>query len=246
MLSLIHHYSGYFSTVQGVKLMKYYILILTAVFFSPNLYANMILSQNIIHFDSGALSYKTIQVKNVGKDTLYINSFPTQVTQPGSEKEKRLTIKNPRQLGLLISPKRFKLLPGQSQFVQISSVKREQDEDLVYRVKFSPTVADITANRSGLKILIAYELLVLVQPATTNADLLYEQRGEMLWLENKGNTNILLASGTHCLDDDQCIDLPSKRLYAGQNMQIPLKTNALVDYRIKIGSKNKNISLSAK
>jgi P pilus assembly chaperone PapD len=96
-----------------------------------------------------------------------------------------------------------------------------------------PVVGSISSAETGLKLLIGYDVLVLVKPATPHQSLSASRSDNHLTLRNDGNTSLELADGKQCDSSGKnCVDLPSKRLYAGAEWTQQLKSNLPVEYSV--------------
>ncbi|MFK7815440.1 MAG: hypothetical protein AB8B92_03810 [Gammaproteobacteria bacterium] len=215
---------------------------LFALPFSP-LSANMVLSEAIIHFEPGKPLRKDIEVENPSSENLYIEITPAVVEQPGTESEQRVSIIDPRESGLLVTPNKLVVPPGGRKLVRLVSLKPLGEKERVYRVTFKPVIGDLEAEQIGVKILVGYEVLVLMQPAAPEPNLIATRSKTSLSFENKGNTNILLREGKQCPegasnDSEDCKRLNGKRLYPGNSWSVDLPFNKAVDYQMSIGTKN--------
>ena len=56
------------------------------------------------------------------------------------------------------------LEPGQRKLIRVAAITASPDHEHVYRVTVKPVVGAIQANESGLKIMVGYDVLVLVRP----------------------------------------------------------------------------------
>ncbi len=206
--------------------------------------ANMVLSEAILHFEAGKPLRKDIEVENVGSETLYIQVTPTIVNDPGTEKEERVEFKNPREAGLLVSPNKIVVPPNSRKLVRFVVLKQPRETDAVYRVTFKPITNKLVSEKDqiGVKIVIAYQVLVLVQPPNPKPNLVANREGNTLHFKNKGNTNILLREGKQCPQDskneEDCEILRGNRLYAGNEWSVELPSSLPVEYYLSIGKKN--------
>lgn len=224
------------------SLVSVLICFLFAIPLSP-LSANMVLSEAIIHFEPGKPLRKDIEVENPSSENLYIEITPAVVEQPGTEDEQRIAISDPRESGLLVTPNKLVVPPGGRKLVRLVSLKPLEDKERVYRVTFKPVVGDLEAEQIGVKILVGYEVLVLMQPAVPEPNLVATRSGNSLSFKNNGNTNVLLREGKQCPDgvsndSEDCKRLNGKRLYPGNSWSVNLPFNQAVDYQMSIGTKN--------
>lgn len=205
--------------------------------------ANMVLSEAIIHFEPGKPLRKDIEVENPSSENLYIEITPTVVEKPGTESEQRVAINDPRELGLLVTPNKLVIPPGGRKLVRLVSLQPLGEQERVYRVTFKPVVGDLETEQIGVKILVGYEVLVLMQPAAPEPNLIVTRNGKSLSFENQGNTNVLLREGKQCPDgaaddSESCKRLNGKRLYPGNSWSVDLPYSKAVDYQMSIGTKN--------
>ena len=205
--------------------------------------ANMVLSEAIIHFEPGKPLRKDIEVSNPSSENLYVHIEPKIVLDPGTENESRESISDPRESGLLVTPNKIVVPPGGRKLVRLISLKPLGEKERVYRVTFKPVVGDLESEQIGIKILIGYEVLVLMQPASPEPNLVAQRTGKTMSFTNKGNTNVLLREGTQCPSNktsnpDECESLRGKRLYPGNQYKVDLPYNRPVEYQMSIGTKN--------
>ena len=216
------------------------------LFLTPvsTVFANMVLSEAIIHFEPGKPLRKDIEVENPSNsENLYIEITPSIVAEPGTETEHRLTINDPRESGLLVTPNKLVVPPGGRKLVRVVSLQPLGEKERVYRVTFKPVIGDLETEQIGVKILVGYEVLVLMQPATPEPNLIAKRSGKSIFFENKGNTNILLREGKQCPDgasndSESCQRLTGRRLYPGNSWTLELPYNKAVDYQMSVGTKN--------
>lgn len=205
--------------------------------------ASMVLSEAILHFEPGEPLRKDIEVENPGSENLYVKIEPNVVLDPGTETERRVPITDPREHGLLVTPNKIVVPPGGKKLVRLVALQPHGKKERVYRVTFKPVVGDLESEQIGIKIIVGYEVLVLMQPANPDPNLVANRDGKILSFSNKGNTNVLLREGTQCpkvkkSKSDKCESLGGKRLYPGNSWSVSLPHNQPVDYQMSIGTKN--------
>jgi Mat/Ecp fimbriae periplasmic chaperone len=199
--------------------------------------AGMILNKVIVNFSPTEPSRDDIEITNVGDGIMYVSIEPAEVVDPGEANERRVTDPNPRALGLLVSPKRLALGPGERKMVRISLLQRPVDRDRIYRVAIKPVVGEITAMHSALKVMVGYDVLVIARPAGARPILSVSRDGQALHIRNLGNTNAMLFDGRQCeAPQTDCVELPSKRIYAGGAWQVELPRDGPVRYLVESGT----------
>jgi hypothetical protein len=70
-----------------------------------------------------------------------------------------------------------------------------------------------------------------VQPQQVVEELKVTRDGRQLVFENTGNTNFLISEGTQCdAAGENCEELPTKRIYAGNRFELALNQDTPVSY----------------
>ncbi|URD60177.1 fimbria/pilus periplasmic chaperone [Sphingomonas sp. KRR8] len=195
--------------------------------------AEIVLSQLVIDMVPGKPARGDIEVWNNDKDRAYVTVEPYEVTNPGAPTMERRTEPDPEKLGLLVTPARMILEPGQRKLLRISAIGALPARERVFRVTVKPTVGTIQTNVSGLKLLIGYDVLVLLRPAGALVPKLASRRsGDKLVIRNEGTVSVELAAGKACRAKNQCQELPGKRLYAGAEWTVDAAAGTAVDYAV--------------
>jgi P pilus assembly chaperone PapD len=196
--------------------------------------ADIVLSQLIIDLQPGTHGRDDIEIWNSGTDRAYVALEPREVINAGLAGETRREEPNPERLGLLVSPARMILEPGQRKLARIADIAPPSDRERIYRVTVKPVAGPLESADSALKILIGYDVLVLVRPADVRLGISARRSGKNLVFRNDGNASVELVQGRQC-DEARahCTDLPGKRLYVGAEWSETLQSNGPVDYTIK-------------
>ncbi|WP_196138747.1 molecular chaperone [Aliikangiella sp. G2MR2-5] len=227
--------------------MRILILIL-GLFSSLSALAGISISKAIVHFEAGGQVSEDVEVFNQGDETLYIRIEPSIIKNPGSEQAQRVSYRNPKDAGLLVTPQRMVIAPGarkRVRFVRLDDAA-EAKEDRVFRVLIKPEVGKVSSRETAVKVIIAYEVLVLSQPGKIKPDLQHKIDNGKLYLYNAGNTNILIQNVYQCPpgqsfrdEQHQCKELSGKRLYADTRWEseLPLKTNVTIHYSIGLDNR---------
>ena len=196
--------------------------------------ANLVLSELIVDLQSSTHAREDVEVKNDGPDRLYVAVEPALIANPGTPAQARTANPDPEQLGLLATPARFILEPGQRRLLRIAAIGPAPAVERVYRVTVKPVAGPINSTSNGLKILVGYDMLVLVRPATPRVEVDGTRNGRSLILKNSGNTSVELLDGKQCDPaGKQCANLPAKRLYAGAQWSETLTSDGPVQYLVK-------------
>ena len=123
------------------------------------------LSDLVVELQPGKSSRKDIELWNNSDERAYVEVAPAEIVNPGQASETRIQELNPERLGLLVSPNRLILEPGQHKVIRIAAIMQPTNNERIYRVTVKPVVGDITGDQSGLKLLVGYDVLAIVRPA---------------------------------------------------------------------------------
>ena len=128
------------------------------------------------------------------------------------------------------------LEPGQRRLVRVASIAPSQRER-IYRVTIRPVVGQLTQGPSGLKILVGYDMLVVVRPSDVKPHVRGSRIGDRLTLTNDGNVSVELADGQACEPSaGKCEELPGGRLYSGAEKTVRVPAGWRAEYKLRIGS----------
>jgi P pilus assembly chaperone PapD len=196
--------------------------------------AGIVLSQLIVELQPGKQLKDDIEVWNDSPDRAYVAVEPREILHPGTADESVWKDPDPEKLGLLLTPTRMVLEPGQRKLIRLATLAPPSDNERIYRVTVKPVVGDLQAQSSGLKILVGYDVLVLVRPTVSSPNVSAVRSGRTLKFTNSGNASVELVDGRQC-DSSRlhCVDLPGKRLYAGASWSEQLNSDLPVEYTIK-------------
>ena len=195
--------------------------------------AELILSDLILELQADDKSRKDIEVWNNTDERSYVMITPAEIVDPGRPTERRLEEPDPEKLGLLVSPNRIILEPSQHKVIRIATISPAPIQDRIYRVTVKPVVGEVSGDQSGLKVLVGYDVLVIVRPSTPVQKVAGFREGRTLVLRNEGNTSAELLNGKQCNSRGHCVNLPGKRLYAGAEWRQALPSEGTVEYLIK-------------
>ena len=222
------------------------LLVFCTLFFINPANAGMQISDSIIFFEPGKPARHDITVFNPDDEDLYVKVELFEVKNPGLPNEERLAVTNPDEISLLITPNKL-LVPANSQKpIRLISVLPPGKTERVFRATVTPVTGKAVAIQSGIKLMIAYGILIFVMPEKPNGELVVTRTGTKFHVKNIGNTNTVLTKGKQCSgsqgnkknkDKKDCLELQSKRLYAGEEWTQDLPKDAPVEYTLKTGNK---------
>lgn len=199
--------------------------------------AEMLLSQVIVDLVPGKPPRDDVEVFNDGAERLYVSVEPFEIRGAGTPNEQRTPARDPEQSGILVSPQKLVLSPGERRTVRIAAIGDRPVSDRIYRVAIRPVAGPISADASALKMFVGYDALVLLRPQTFRGDVVGERNGKILIMSNAGNTAQELFDGRQCDQAGKdCRSLPAKRLYAGAKWQQVLPFDTAVMYKTAVGS----------
>jgi P pilus assembly chaperone PapD len=208
--------------------------VMAAVLTSVVAQAGITLSKAVIDIGPNDLTAQDIDIANDGKEVSYVTVEPSEIIAPGTPEERRVPITDPGVGGLLVTPQRLILQPGEHKLVRIAAIAARPQSDRIYRVIIKPVAGPVTATATALKMLVGYDVLVIYRPAKPAAQIVGERTGNILTLRNQGNSNAEVYEGKQCEGGkpSACTELPSRRLYPGQVWQQTLPNGGAVQYGI--------------
>jgi hypothetical protein len=130
------------------------------------------------------------------------------------------------------------LEPGQRRLLRVAALAGSPRER-TYRVTVKPVVGKLSAEGSGLKLLVGYDMLVIVRPTDPSPHVSgsRDSAGALI-ITNDGNVSVELDDGKACDSAMRgCQPLPGGRLYVGATKRIAVGSDRRVTYKLKAGSK---------
>ena len=199
--------------------------------------AGIVLSQVVLDILPTSDIAQNVEVANDGAEPAYVVVEPAEIVAAGQAEEARRPIVDPAIGGLLVTPQRLILQPGERKTIRFAAIAGRGASDRIYRVTVKPVAGAIAAPSTALKLLVGYDVLVIVRPSALVEKIVGEREGSALVLRNDGNTNVELFEGRQCdaAAPTNCRDLPSQRLYAGQRWRQLLTGTGPVTYRVAVG-----------
>lgn len=199
--------------------------------------AEMVLSQVIVDLQPGKSSHDDIEVWNDGPERMYVVADPSQIQSPGTPAERRVTVADPAISGLLVTPQRMVLEPGQRRIIRLAALLPRDMTERVYRVIVKPVAGPVTAETTALKVLLGYDVLVLLRPQRIAGEVTGTRSGRKLTFRNNSNTAQEIYDGHQCdAAGKNCKTLPATRLYAGAQWAVDLTYDTPVEYRLTAGN----------
>ena len=175
-----------------------YSALLLACYFCHSVYAGITVDRTIIDFPAGQPPRQDVVISNQSDDTAYVSVEVLEVLDPGTDKEIRQAVDNLKSINFVASPSKVVIPAKGKKQVRLVNLK-PSDSEQVYRINFTPVEAPL-ANQEGMgvRILIAYQVLALIQPDKPEENLQFERNGKQLTITNKGNSYALVSDFLQC------------------------------------------------
>jgi P pilus assembly chaperone PapD len=204
-------------------------------FFSHASFADMYVDRSIVIFEPDGPPREDVKVSNTGDEVIYVQVDVFSVDNAGSEQEKLSKVTDPKNLKLIATPNKMVIPAGGQKLIRIVNLEASNEEERIYRINVTPIVAPLSEETSQLRIVVAYQILTIIQPDSPTATLVAQRDGKMVTFRNDGNSNILLSEGNQCKSpgSTDCNELPSHRLYAGNSWNLDLPYDAPLTYSMR-------------
>lgn len=226
-------------------MMKRYLLALAYFLFAQNAQAEFMVDTQIVEFKSADVLQQDVELTSRDEATQYINAEVSVIEKPGSKDEKRVPVDDPETGGLLVTPNKMILAPNGKQLMRFVLLQKPADKERIYRVTLKPISSGVeTDSKLGLKILVGYEVLVIVRPSEVKPNYTYKRNGKTLTVTNNGNSNVLMQNGRQCepgKKDEECKFPPVTRIYPGTTVDIILPLDDKVSYSAWDGVKTREL-----
>jgi Mat/Ecp fimbriae periplasmic chaperone len=195
-------------------------------------HAELVLSQVVVDLRADTPAHQDIEVWNNGSDRMYAEAVPAQIVSPGQPNQKRVENPDPSVLGLLVTPQRMVLEPGERKIVRVSALIPRDATERIYRVVIKPVAGPIVADATALKLFVGYDVLVLYRPQKVAGEVTGTRNSRQLVITNNSNSAKEMFDGEQCDAQGQnCQKLESIRLYAGAKWTQTVPYDTQVHYR---------------
>ncbi len=210
---------------------------LIAGLFSVSSWAGISVDRSVIEFEPDGEYYTDISVYNSDNKKAYVAVSVFEITNPGMPDESRQPLTDPDKALLLVTPTRLVLDPQQASPIRLLNLDEEQKQERIYRVLVEPVSGKLGGESDGVKLLIGYEMLVVIHPRKPRIEILAKRTGKSITFYNGGNTNLYLQTGEQCdpKQPKQCQEIAGIRLYAGNQWTTDLPYEAPVSFKINTG-----------
>lgn len=210
---------------------------------ASNARAEFLISSAILEFTQDGARQQDIELVSRGGETDYIVTEVNEIVGPGTPQEAHQRIEEPADGWLLVTPDKTVLAAGSRKVLRFVLLREPDEAEHIYRVAVKPVVSEVkNPAKVGLKVLIGYEALVIIRPAVVMPRYDITRNGKTLTVANRGNSNVLLQSGTQCEERAACPLPPVVRAYAGQTARIELPRDAPVTYSVWDGKEIRTVT----
>ncbi|MGI1678246.1 MAG: fimbria/pilus periplasmic chaperone [Cellvibrionaceae bacterium] len=224
--------TSFISTFIKTLIKKSLIVLLFGLPFSS--VADIFVDRAIVRMSADQTPREDIKVINNGNEVGYVQIEVFEVQNPGTEKEERVKITDPDQLKLIVSPSKLMIPANSQKLVRIVNLDPGSNDERIYRINVTPVLAPLEEeNGSIVRVVVAYQLLVIIDPAAPKEELKILRDGKTLTIENTGNTNVLFSDGKQCnKEGNNCFDIAAHRVYPGNTWTIELEKDTPAIFKL--------------
>ena len=200
----------------------------------PNVaHASFLISSAILEFTTEGPKQQDIELINRSAEDDYIITEVGEMVHPGAADETRREVTDPAESWLLVTPDKHILPAGGRKLLRFVLLKPLDAEEHIYRIAVKPVIRDVeNTAKVGLKILVGYEVLVIIRPATIAPAYHASRQGKEFSVVNQGNSNVLFQNGAQCRAAEKCLLPPVLRAYPGQTAHVTLPLDQPVSYSV--------------
>jgi hypothetical protein len=217
---------------------------------TPLAQAGLLVDKSIVVFDDITQMKEDISVINDDEEKrLFVEVVGYSVESPGTEAEELVPLARLEEPTFVATRNKLIVQPGSSSVVRLLNLQPATETDAVYRINFLPISKplelvendDEESVKPVLEILVAYQILAIVLPVNPKVVTSAKRTGKKAVFSNEGNTNYLMTNGQQCnpADKNECEELPSKRIYAGNTWSITLPYDGPFTFSVRSFAGNK-------
>lgn len=215
--------------------------------------AGIMLDRSIIEFRANELPRKDVTVINQGDDIAYVSVEVLEVLNPGTQQEQRLPVVDVdrEDITFIATPSKLAIPPGGRKQVRLVNLLPDSNQERVYRINFTPVLAPLVEETGGMgiRIVVAYQVLALVQPQSPVEKLVVKRQGKHIVFDNQGNTYVRITNIEQCNQNKEACDdsIAGKRLYPGNTLSIEVPyVDTPVHYRLTTFKGARSATVKAK
>lgn len=202
---------------------------------APLSWADIFVDRAIVRMNAGQSPREDVKVINNGTETGYVQIDVFEVHNPGTPEEERVKITDPATMKLIASPSKLMIPANNQKMVRIVNLEPGSNDERIYRINVTPVLPPLDESESSVvRVVVAYQLLVIVDPAQPVEDLDIVRSGYRLTITNNGNTNVLFSDGKQCEADDEnnCVEIAAHRVYPGNSWETDLEKDQPVVFKL--------------
>lgn len=220
--------------------MRFLTLFIIAFFgVSVPAHAEFIVSSAIVEFKAETPPQADIELISRSQEKEYVAAEVAEIVNPGLANETREMITDPAKGRLLVTPDKAVLGAGSRKVMRFVLLKPPENKEHIYRVAVKPVIKGVDHEaKVGLKVLVGYEVLVIIRPATIQSRYQAQRSGKTFTVTNTGNSNVLFQNGKQCEASENCKLPPVLRVYPGQTANVELPYDGDVTYSIWDGNES--------
>ena len=147
------------------------LFLLTTLLLSPAALASLSIDRSILLFAAGESPRQDVMAGNDADSNLFLGVEVLEVLNPGTEQEQRNVVRDPESIGFIAAPRRLMVPPNSRRPVRLMNLNGHGDMERVYRVNIKPVLPPAETQGMGVRIVIAYQVLVFVSPEKVSVDL---------------------------------------------------------------------------
>ena len=196
--------------------------------------ADIFVDRAIVRLGPNSVPREDVKVINNGSEEGYVQVDVFEVKNPGTEQEERVKVTDPNAVKLIASPSKLAIPPNGQKLVRIVNLDPSSTEERIYRINITPVLAPLQEDSgSVVRVVVAYQLLVIVDPAQPTETLEIKRSGYRFSVKNNGNTNVLISDGKQCDQaSDHCVDIAAHRVYPGNYWETELVFDSPVTFKL--------------
>lgn len=208
--------------------------LIAAVVAPTSAFAEIFVDRAIVRLGPSSSNREDVKVINNGGEVGYVQVDVFEVRNPGTEQEERIKVIDPDSIKLIASPSKLMIPANSQKLVRIVNLDTAATQESIYRINITPVLPPLQEEEgSVVRIVVAYQLLVITDPAQPKEELDITRSGYRLTVNNKGNTNVLFSDGKQCdKDGDNCVDIPAHRVYPGNSWTVDLDKDQPATFKV--------------
>ena len=205
--------------------------IIVSLFFVSPVVAAIGVAPLMVYMQPGKSKYKDVLVHNISAtDNAYVLITPEKILNIGAKDEKKVFSKNPKEFGLLVSPRKAVIKAKGSKRVRFFTTNINPDKETYYSVNIVP-VRNAGAEDKETKgvvpriiLNVGYAVRVFVLPRIIKPKISIMRNNKQLTFNNQGNVSFVYYKIKQCdVTGKSCEQYPSRRIYPGNISKLDLK-----------------------